>query len=220
MAQSAHEVVDGRHMGQDVVADQQVGGQALPDEIAGERLAEELDVGWNPARRRRGGHIGGRLDPEAPDPALDEILEQVAVVAGNLDDLAGAVQVQPRHDRRDVVSRVGQPRVGVRREVGVVAEDLFRRGAYSQLHEKARVADVDPLRVERLHLPQSIGCQVGVRQRRDAEVHEQPLQRRAAEPAAPAGQRRAGAIVLHALTASLVGQIFQGAWPEFHNCSR
>ena len=40
------------------------------------------------ARDRRG--VRGRLDAEHRDAALDEVLEQVAVVAGDLDDLAAA----------------------------------------------------------------------------------------------------------------------------------
>jgi hypothetical protein len=52
-------------------------------------------IRWNRGLRERGdaladggGGVGGRLDAEGGDALLDEVLEQVAVVARQLDDAA------------------------------------------------------------------------------------------------------------------------------------
>ena len=174
--QAAYEVVESRDVRQDVVAYHQVGGHALPDEVAGERLAEKRHLRWNAACAGGGGHVGRGLDAETTDPVFDEVLQQVPVVARNLNNLARPVQLQAWHYRGDVVSRVRQPRVRVRREVRVFGKDLLRLGEFSKLDQKAFIADVNSLRIEPLHIRQLLGGQVGVGERRHAKVDEQSVE--------------------------------------------
>ena len=82
------------------------------------------------------------------------MLEQVTVVAAELDDQAPRVQGQALADRVRVPARVADPTVGIRREVRVVGEDVGRGDVLLQLHEQALLADVDVERVEGLHLVQ------------------------------------------------------------------
>ena len=62
--------------------------------------------------------------PRDRDAARDEVTEQVAVVAGDLDD-ARRSEPEPVDHRLDEAARVLHPAVGVRREVGVLAEDVL-----------------------------------------------------------------------------------------------
>ena len=91
----------------------------------------------------------------------------------------------------DHVASVGlgmaQPALGVGGEVGVVGEDRLRLLLLGELHQEALAAEVDAERVERLRLPQVLRLQVGVGERLDAEVYEDPRQRRAAQTASQPG---------------------------------
>ena len=84
--EAAHEVVDVRHVRQHVVRHHQVRLLAAGAQPLGERHAEEFldDRKAAGARRRRGAR--GRLDAEALDAAASHVLQQVAVVGGDLDD--------------------------------------------------------------------------------------------------------------------------------------
>ncbi len=83
-----HEVVEVGHLGQDVVADQQVGLLSPPDELRGGLPPEELDERRHALLDRNGRDVRRGLDAERGDAALHEVLEQVAVVARQLDDPA------------------------------------------------------------------------------------------------------------------------------------
>ena len=92
-----HEVVQVRHLGEDVVADDQVGRPALRDELAAAvSAAEELDERRDAALDRRRGDVGGRLDAEDGNAPRDEVLEEVAVVARELDDAGARAEAESR----------------------------------------------------------------------------------------------------------------------------
>ena len=105
-----------------------------------------------PARLGRLGHVRGRLDAEHRDAALDEPLQQVAVVAGDLDDLA--VLRRGRSARswlgvgRGMARASSRSRTRSRRSRVKIASGV----SSSELHEEALAADVDAERVERLGL--------------------------------------------------------------------
>ena len=91
-----------------------------------------------PALLRRRRDVRRRLDAEHGHRALDEVLEEVAVVAGDLDDLAVD---GPRPNRSVTSVDVARVRARAssreRREVRVVAEDVLRRLELGELHEEA-----------------------------------------------------------------------------------
>src|SRR4029450_10663391 len=83
-----HEAVEVRRLGQDVVGHHQVGPAALGDQLAGQLLAEEPGQGGDAPFDGGLGHVDGRLDAQHRHPAGHEVLQQVAVVAGQLDNQA------------------------------------------------------------------------------------------------------------------------------------
>ena len=79
-----------------------------------------------PGRSAASATLRAGSTPSAGMPACDEVLQQVAVVAGQLDDVGCRAQAEAGADHRlDVAPRVLDPAVGVRREVGVLGEDLL-----------------------------------------------------------------------------------------------
>ena len=97
------------------------------DEAGRELAAEERDDRLDAALARRLGDVRGGLDAERRNAALDDVLQQVAVVARQLHHEAVRVEPEALHRHLHVVARVRDPGVGVRREVGVLAEDVARR---------------------------------------------------------------------------------------------
>ena len=178
-------------MRQHVVGDEQVGAASVRGELARELAAEEPHDRRDAELARRLGDVRGRLDAERRDAALDEVLQQVAVVARDLDDQAVGAEAEAldRHRRRSACVR--DPGVGVRREVGVLGEDVLRRHELLELHQQAVLADLRVERIERLHRVGAVGRHVALAQRRHAEVDERVAQRRRAEAAA-GRRRRAG----------------------------
>ena len=85
--QAPGEVDDVGHVGEDVVGDDQVGPAVLGGDVGlpVSSPRKRTSVG-TPLLDRRLGDVGGRLDAEAADAAVAHVLEQVAVVARDLDD--------------------------------------------------------------------------------------------------------------------------------------
>ena len=103
--EAGDEVVEVRHVGEHVVADDQVGRRALVGEPRAELRAEERDQRRDAVRLGDRGHVRGRLDAEHRHAALDEPLQQVAVVAGDLDDASCSAPRPKRADRLLDVAR-------------------------------------------------------------------------------------------------------------------
>ena len=139
--------------------------------------------GAHALRVRHFRHVLGRLDAEDGDALCDEVLEQVAVVAAELDHEAVRVQLEPGADRVGVGARMAEPAVGVGREVGIVGEDVGGRDVLLQLDEQALLTDVDMERIEGLHVVQVAFVEERLAQRRHPEVDER---------AAQVGVRRSG----------------------------
>ena len=177
------EVVQVRHLREHVVAEHEVGGAALADEPLGELDAEELDERRHAPLLGRDRDVRRRVDPEHRHALRQEVLEQVAVVRGELDDEALRAEAEPVADHLHVGVRMLDPGSGVGREVGVLVEDLLRRHEGRQLREPAARADAHVQRVERLHLLEPVRGQEALAERRLAEVDHRQLERRLAEAA-------------------------------------
>ena len=115
---------------------------------------------WRPARCRGSGCRGRH------------VLQEVAVVAGDLDHEGVLAEAEPVDRGVDEALGVRHPRVAVRREVGVVAEDVLGRDVRRQLDQQALRADPDVQRVEGLALVELVGREVALARRRHAEVDE------------------------------------------------
>ena len=184
------EVVEVGNVGEDVVRDQQVRLAALGHEAGRELPAEELDHGLDSPLTGGFGDVRCGLDPERRYAPLDDVLEQIAVVAGKLHHLAVRAEPEALDHRLHVVARVSDPGIRVGREVCVLREDLLRRHELLELYEQALLADPNVERVEGLHRPKPLRGNVALAERRHAEVDEGVAQGRRAEAAA--GHRRRG----------------------------
>ena len=86
--------------------------------------------------------------PEDRDASLDEVAEQVAVVAGDLDDEALRPEASSLDQPLGVLARVCEERRRERREVQVVVDEQdLRRHLLEDLDERARWAEDDLERV-------------------------------------------------------------------------
>ena len=178
MPQTGDEAADVRHVRHHVVGVNDVGRAAFGSERCGQRFAEELRIVsmprprpppryWWPARCR------------APHARRDVVLQQVPVVARDLDDARGraesALPNQASHQRAGVCHHL----VGIGREVRVGAEQALGRHQIGQLHQRTILA-ADHFQREtflrRIRVEND-----GVGKRRDAEVQNRE------EGGAPAG---------------------------------
>ena len=78
------EVVDLRHVREDVVPDHQVGRAECLEHLGHSFETEEPAEGRDPPRPRVGRDVGGRLHAEHGDAARLEVLQEVSVVASDL----------------------------------------------------------------------------------------------------------------------------------------
>ena len=117
---SVDESVRVRDVREHVVGMHDIGPAALGDELCRQLTAEELlprvDA-FVPRSRRRPRR---RLDPEHLDSGSHVVLQQIAVVARELDHKAHGVELALQDPRRHIVAGVSHECVDHRREVGVV----------------------------------------------------------------------------------------------------
>src|SRR5207244_7164618 len=109
------------------------------------------------------------------------VLEEVAVVAPDLDDEAVAGEAEPLGHLVRVAARVLDPARRVRGEVRVIGEDLLRTDVLLELDEEAAVADPDVQGEEGLLLVRPLRRHEALAERLRAEVDERVLERGAAE---------------------------------------
>ena len=108
--EARHEVVDVRHVGQNVVGCHEIGPAALAHQSRGQRHAEELADHIDLLFPGGGGGACRRLDPKTGNASCLHILQQVAVVGSDLDDEALRPQCESSGHLRDVGLCVRQPR--------------------------------------------------------------------------------------------------------------
>src|SRR5215470_5034034 len=90
--QAFDEIVEVGHLRQDVVSKNQVGGASVGDELFGYFSSEKLDQSWHALRHCHFRDIGRRLNAKDRHVLLDEILQQISVIAGDFDHEAVLVQ--------------------------------------------------------------------------------------------------------------------------------
>ncbi len=150
---AGHETVGVGHVCQHVVGVNHVGSLALRGELCGELRAEEGQqrIDTLGASRRYG--TGSRVDAQHRDAPGVVVLQQVAVVAGELDDQALGPQSALRHALLHIARGMPQQRVRERREIRVVgAEQLLGRHGLQDLHECAAGTESHIQRITSLYL--------------------------------------------------------------------
>ena len=175
------EVVDVGDLGQDVVAHDQIGPAAVRDQPLGEIVSEELGQGRHAAVDRRLGDVRGRLDPEHRDALRQEMLQEIAVVRGELDHEALGAETLTLDHRLDVAPCMLDPGRRVGGEVGVLGEELRRRDELADLEQPALLAGAHVERVERLALLECVRPHHSLTEWRHPEIDHAELERRATE---------------------------------------
>ena len=197
--QSPHEVVEVRDVRHDVVGDDDVGSAVLCDKAVGQVEAEELLDGPDASSLRGGSRPAGRLDADHGDLPLDQVRQEVAVIAGDLDDQGPQTEVTLAHQGLHVPAGVRDQRLGVGRVVRVVVVEQGVGGqGPGQLHQCAPGAEADAERVPLLLDARVGGQPVGDRQLAEVEKRHRrrpatgSARRRPVPAAHHAPQRRAG----------------------------
>ncbi len=179
------EAVEVGDVGHDVVGDDHVGRAQLVAQLAGHLQAEEGTPRSHARLVGRSHLVGSGIDPHHGDAVLDEVAEQVAVVAGQLDHQAVGAEVPVADQPLGVGPRVGEERVGERREVGVVVGKQHVLGqGLGDLHHRAVRAERHLERVARVGRIQLVLPTETVRERGGAQI-EEGVERRVPAGATP-----------------------------------
>ena len=141
-------------------------------EVFGDFLSEEFHQGFNPFFARNLRDVRGGFDAKAGNFRLHEVLQQVAVVAGDFDDEALAVQSELFHVAIARFARVAEHEIGERGEIKILGEQLDRWNEVGDLEHPAGFADSEAERKLRLLLREVGGIEEIVRQRLLAEVED------------------------------------------------
>ena len=197
------ESVGVRHVRQHIVGVDDVRpaplGGKLHREVAAEERVQRVDAAL--ARRRH--RTGRRIDAQHRNAPLAVVLQQVAVVARELDHERAAIEASLGDARRDVGGRMHEQRVDERREVRVVVpEQPLRRHRLQDLSQRTVRAERDVQRIARLLAPQVCGRQQPVGQRHVAERQEHAEVRAPAAAAADLAGRGGHAAELCGATAA------------------
>jgi len=144
------------------------------------------------------GDIRRRIDAEDGNAPLDKELQQVAVIAADLDDSALRPEAQPLGHHLDVSPSVIEPSIRIGRKIRVFRKDMLRRHILLQLHKQAIAADTGGKGIERLHRIQLILRAIALAQLRHAEI-DKLGKRAAAEPA--------GCVAIHRVNHRLISRV-------------
>ena len=181
--QPLHKAVDIRDVGQHIVADYQVVEAVPAPELPGGTGPEKAAFHLNslfPCFRR---HIFRRLNALDGDAIGLEVLQQVAIVAGNFQHMADRRKGKAGDDHIHIRLAVGQPAPGVGAEILVLPENLLRPPVFGGLNQKALAAHLHIQRIKHLPTIQIVLFQVLVGQRGQAQVGKSMLQLAAAKAA-------------------------------------
>src|SRR5215469_8190962 len=180
---SGHEVAQVRHLGEYIVANQQVRASLFPGQIGRHLFSEEPNKRRYPLLHSDFGDICGRFDPQNGNVLLDEILKKVTVIAGDFRDQALFADGESLNHLVCILAAVLQPAFGVRGKISVLGENVIWGYVFLQLHQETFVADEYMERIKRLHFVELIQSKITLAERRHSEIDEGLVQRVAAESA-------------------------------------
>ena len=172
---AARESVGIGNMREDVVGVDDVGELAFRGEPPGKLLVEELNqrrdaLGLDRELR----DVGRGLDAENRDAALLVELQQISIVARDLDHEACRPETAAADQRLDQRARMLDHRIGKRGGIGVVAEQPLGRHRFADLHQRALRTEIELEREAVLRLVQLLGGQQRIGERHPSEVEHLP----------------------------------------------
>src|SRR5579862_2179871 len=169
---ASDEIIHIRDLSESVIGQNQISVPAATHHLVCGCCAEELDQSWNSLVYRHLSHIDGRLDPQTRNVFLDEILQQITVVAGQFNHEAGRVIAETLHHLIYIVAGMLQPTVGIRGEVGVFSEDGFGTHVLLKLNQEAALTYVNVQRIKGLHAVQLFRGEITFAQRRHPKIDQ------------------------------------------------
>ena len=160
-----YEVIQIRHMGQNIVAEQKVRLTILGDDLVRAAASRESTPRCEypcpaPLWRR-----SPPLDAEYRYTGSDKVLQQVAVVTGDLEDQTSRPKLKRSRINTLYLTCVLHPAVGIGGKVGVFVKDVGRRDIFFQLHQEAALTDPGVQGIERLHVIELMPFDVRLAQR-------------------------------------------------------
>ncbi len=178
------EIVQVRHVGQDVVSKQQIRLAVALCDFTRRLAAEKLHFAADALLPCDCGNVGRRFDAQHRHVARDEVLQEVAVVAGDLDDEAAVADFETAAHSLGIPACMVDPGIRVGGEIGVFGEYIGRRHELLELHQPALVAQERVQRVKGLRRAELPCLNVRLTQRRHAQIDETVPQGRRTESAA------------------------------------
>jgi len=108
-AHATDKIVEIGHLGEHIVAGDEVGAPLFGDNPLCLGAAEKSDPSPDSLLNRHRGDVRGRFNAQNGNPAGDEVAEQIAIVTGQLDDRASRTQVESLDHLIGVVPGVLEP---------------------------------------------------------------------------------------------------------------
>ena len=134
-------------MRKNIVGDDQVRMAVLGDDLSCHFGAEEGDACGHAPGGCGLRHIGGGLDAKDPLTEREKMLQEIAVIAAQLDDEIVGAKVEARSNHLAIALRMRHPTRRIRREIRVFREDMRRTYELGELHQPTGVANADMERV-------------------------------------------------------------------------
>src|SRR6185437_17140784 len=144
---------------------------------------EELDQRGDTFFHRDLGHVCSGLDSQNRYVLLDEILQQVTIVAGYLDHETPLAKSKAVRHLITVSLAVVEPGIRIGRKICVIAKNILRALVLLQLHQEALAANVDVQRIIHFTAVQIRERWVSFAKRRQPKINEGRLQVCAAKAA-------------------------------------
>src|SRR5919198_2003709 len=110
-AQPLDKIIEIWNLSENVRAADEVGLSPCRAQLESRFLAEELDECRYPLRHSHPRNVGRGLDAQYRDPHRDEVLEQIAVIARDLDDEAASLEAKAADSHRRIAAHVLDPAV-------------------------------------------------------------------------------------------------------------
>src|SRR6266404_7029809 len=131
---SGHEVVKIRNLSKDIVGDYEIGALAFGYQLIRESSSEKLRARWNALADGDRGDVDGGLDAKYRHAKREKVLQQVAVITGQLNNQASGAQPEPLRDGFAECLCVSHPRRRIGGKIGILPEDLLGRHVLFELN--------------------------------------------------------------------------------------
>ncbi len=175
---SPDKIIEIGHLGEHVITDKQIRAQPFLRQPARGLFAKEFDDRGDALSDGNLGDVCCRLDAGGRNPRSHEMLEEVAVVAGQFDNMLPRPKAIPLDHFLCIDPSVLNPTVRIRREVGIITENMRGANIGIKLNQETAAAYVNMQRVKRLHFVQLSPIQIAFTEGRHPQIHKRVSQRR------------------------------------------